>query len=79
MALGVPDERALVRLEAQLAAEQISAVAIREPDPPWNGQLMAIGVRPQLDGSWRRGALKRLQLIRSTQENAHVRPPKDPR
>jgi len=44
--LGVPDERELLVLEKRLIEAQIPHRAIREPDPPWNGQLMAIGLVP---------------------------------
>jgi len=33
-------------LEAKLKAAGVSFTAIREPDMPWNGQLMAIGLMP---------------------------------
>jgi hypothetical protein len=37
-------ETHLLELEARLRAGGVSFHAIREPDPPWNGQLMAIGL-----------------------------------
>ena len=46
VALEARDELALLRLESALTIDGIAHVAIREPDPPWNNQLMAIGVAP---------------------------------
>lgn len=34
-------------MEAKLLRKGIEFSAIREPDEPWNGQLMTIGVKPQ--------------------------------
>jgi hypothetical protein len=45
--LQVPDEPALLALEAELIAAGIAHHAIREPDAPHNGALMAIGILPQ--------------------------------
>lgn len=39
----------LAALERQLSKEGIAHVAIREPDPPWDGALTAIGVAPVTD------------------------------
>jgi hypothetical protein len=44
--LAVPDEGALILVVARLAAAGVSFVRVTEPDPPYNGQLMAVGVRP---------------------------------
>jgi peptidyl-tRNA hydrolase len=44
--LAVPDEMALLQLENRLRMDDVRFVAIREPDAPWNGQLMTIGVLP---------------------------------
>jgi hypothetical protein len=44
--LRVPDERALRLVERRLLKHDIQHVAVREPDPPWNGQLMTIGLWP---------------------------------
>lgn len=41
-------EQDLLALEQRLKDNGFSFAAIREPDEPWNGQLMAIGVTPQL-------------------------------
>lgn len=44
--LGVPDEPALAAVAARLAKAGVRHVAIREPDAPWSGAMMAIGVVP---------------------------------
>jgi hypothetical protein len=46
IALAARDELHLHRIEKKLIAKDIPHVAIREPDPPWNGALMAIGLVP---------------------------------
>lgn len=40
-----PEE--LLALESKLQAENFKFKAFREPDAPWNGQLMSIGISPQ--------------------------------
>jgi peptidyl-tRNA hydrolase len=45
--LAAESEEALLRVEEKLRAANIEFAAIREPDAPWNGALMAIGVKPQ--------------------------------
>ncbi len=45
--LAVPDEASLLVVETNLKLAGVDIAAIREPDPPWNGQLMAIGIKPQ--------------------------------
>ena len=44
--LAVPDEPALVKLAARLYRAGLPFVTVLEPDPPWSGQMMAIGVVP---------------------------------
>lgn len=44
--LGARNEQRLQRLERLLRTRGVSFVAIREPDPPFHGQLMAIGLHP---------------------------------
>lgn len=53
--LSAENEESLLEIEQKLSAHNIEFVAIREPDAPWNGALMAIGVKPQP-----RGKLKKL-------------------
>lgn len=54
--LRAEDEQALLRLETELQGRGIVHVSIRELDAPWEGALMAIGVKPML----RDKALKRI-------------------
>ena len=44
--LGVGTQRRLLNLEKKLKRHHVPHVAVREPDAPWNGQLMAIGLYP---------------------------------
>jgi hypothetical protein len=44
--LSIQDEAALLRLEEDLKLAGIPHRAIREPDAPYNGALMAIGIQP---------------------------------
>ncbi len=44
--LTTPDEAALHAVAVRLEAAGISFVRIEEPDAPYLGQLMALGVRP---------------------------------
>jgi hypothetical protein len=53
-ALAVPDEPALVALADRLEAAGVQLARIHEPDPPWNGQLTALGIRPQRKEALRR-------------------------
>ena len=45
--LSVPDEAALLAVEQKLLTHGVELFAIREPDVPYLGQLMTIGIRPQ--------------------------------
>ena len=62
VALQVPYEHKLVALSERLERHDIEHVLIREPDPPWNGQAMALGVRPTDRGKVRRH-FKNLKLV----------------
>lgn len=46
VALKARDEAQLVEIHARLVADGVSCVLVREPDSPWNGAAMAIGVSP---------------------------------
>ncbi|MCC6752082.1 MAG: hypothetical protein IT371_30805 [Deltaproteobacteria bacterium] len=61
--LAVPDEPALAVVERALAKAGVPHVAVREPDPPWDGALTAIGVRPVEDRRPVRRVLGRLPLL----------------
>lgn len=63
VALSVPDEAALLRLEDELRTAGINFRAIREPDAPYHGALMAIGIQPQPRANLR-PLLQHLELIR---------------
>lgn len=62
--LAVPDERSLVHVAARLRDLGVAHRLIREPDPPWCGAAMAIGVVPIADHDRRaRCVLARLPLL----------------
>lgn len=44
--LGVPNERVLERVRVRLSSLGVAHRAIHEPDAPWFGALMAIGIEP---------------------------------
>src|SRR4051812_44245768 len=44
--LGVRDRVALKNWEMRLKRKKIPMTTVHEPDEPWNGQLMAIGIWP---------------------------------
>lgn len=65
VALAVRGEAELRLVEDKLRFLEIAHRAIREPDPPWNGQLMAIGVVPMARDDRRlRRVLQRLPLLK---------------
>jgi hypothetical protein len=45
--LAVSDEAALHKAAAFLKSKGVTFVEVTEPDPPWNGQLMALGFQPK--------------------------------
>lgn len=55
----------LLALEAQLRGAGVAHAAIREPDEPYCGELLAIGVAPQQRGPLRR-FLSRFRLAGKT-------------
>jgi hypothetical protein len=61
--LGVPNEQALKRLEKKLKAAKVPHIAVREPDAPWNGQLMTIGLWPMDMTDAHRRLLRRYTLL----------------
>ena len=65
VALAAKDEAELLKLDAILHEKEISHRTIREPDPPWFGQAMAIGIEPVRDRSALRRLLSRFPLIRA--------------
>jgi peptidyl-tRNA hydrolase len=61
--LAVRSESALLLLERQFQRAGVKHVAIREPDPPYNGALTAIGLAPVADRSIVRKLVSRLPLF----------------
>lgn len=64
VALAARDEAHLASLELQLRHLGIPHRAIREPDKPWNGALMAIGIEPVVDRALVREVTGSLRLLR---------------
>ncbi len=64
VALETPNEQGLLDLEARLTHAGIAHMAIREPDEPYNNQLMAIGIPPQVRTKPLRKILSRYALVR---------------
>lgn len=64
VALAARDEFHLERLEVKLRRLKIPHHAIREPDAPWLGQLMAIGIEPVVDRQITKKVTKGLKLIK---------------
>ncbi len=61
--LGVPNEAAIKRVLKKLDKAGVKCNAIYEPDAPWNGALMAIGVWPMSLNNPARKTFKRLKLL----------------
>jgi len=61
--LAARNEAELAALERKLAQAGIPHVAIREPDPPWNGALTAIGLVPTDDRRKLKPLLSSLPLL----------------
>ncbi len=61
--LAVADENELLELEQALFVAGISVHPVREPDAPYNGALMAIGIPPQ-PRTHIRNYLRHLPLLR---------------
>lgn len=64
VALAAGGEDELHAIERELVARGIPHRAIREPDPPWNGALMAIGIQPVVDRAAVAPVTGRLKLLR---------------
>lgn len=61
--LSAKDEKHLLKIEHQLSRNKIKHHSIREPDSPWNGQLMAIGLYPISDRREAKPITKKLRLL----------------
>jgi hypothetical protein len=64
IALMVDSEAELALLAERLELASVRHVAVREPDPPWSGALMAIGIPPLAESRAARRVLARLPLLR---------------
>jgi hypothetical protein len=64
VALAARGEAHLRLIAARLRHAGIDHCAIREPDPPWCGALMAIGIVPVADRSVVRRVTRSLKLLR---------------
>jgi hypothetical protein len=64
IALMVDNEAELALLAERLELASIAHVVIREPDPPWSGAVMAIGIAPIAQTRAARRVLAKLQLLR---------------
>jgi hypothetical protein len=60
----VDNEAELALLAERLELAAIPHVAVREPDPPWSGALMAIGIPPLVESRAVRRVLAKLPLLR---------------
>lgn len=63
IALAARNELHLASIERRLCRLGIEHRAIREPDPPWSGALMAIGLVPVSDRIKVRKVTQRLPLL----------------
>jgi hypothetical protein len=64
IALMVADEGELALLAERLELAGVPHVVIREPDPPWSGAAMAIGIPPVADARAARRVLAQLPLLK---------------
>ena len=64
VALAARDEAHLAALELELRRRGVPHHAIREPDPPWRGALMAIGIEPVADRARVKPITGSLKLLR---------------
>ena len=62
VALHAPNELVLLELGSLLREADIPHVIVAEPDSPWNGQVMAIGLAITKDRAKLRPFLKKLKL-----------------
>jgi hypothetical protein len=60
----VDNEAELALLAERLELARIPHVVVREPDPPWSGSLMAIGISPLVEPRATRRVLAKLPLLR---------------
>lgn len=61
--LEVDNERLLRELARKLSRSGIPHIVVYEPDPPWDGQMTAIGITPVTDRSIVKQFVKKLSLL----------------
>jgi len=61
--LAVDNEQHLLKIAERLSRRRVPHHIIYEPDAPWNGQAMAIGLPPVADRKPIKRALSRLSLL----------------
>lgn len=61
--LEVPNERELRLLAHKLSKSGIPHVVVYEPDPPWDGQMTAIGITPVNDRTEIKKFVRKLSLL----------------
>ena len=62
--LGVKNEAALQEIEERLFQFDVPHHAIREPDSPFLGALMSIGIPPMVPTKQLRKVIKKLRLLK---------------
>jgi len=67
--LSARDENHLLKIEQQLSNYKIKHHSIREPDSPWNGALMAIGLYPTSDRRAVKPITKKLKLLQEAKND----------
>jgi hypothetical protein len=72
--LSSKDVGALHKLEQRLITAEISHSAFREPDPPYNGALMSIGIEPVRDRRMVRRFLAGFSLLGEDHAKLERRP-----
>lgn len=61
--LSVPNADALLAVASQLEASAVPHHLVNEPDPPWSGAPMAIGIDPATPFDTFQHVTRRLQLL----------------
>ena len=61
--LSAKNENHLIKIEKQLSRYKIKYHSVHEPDSPWNGELMAIGLFPTSDRALFKPVTKKLKLL----------------
>lgn len=72
VALSAKNEHELLKLERRLRQFDVPHAAFREPDPPWDGALMSIGIEPVQDRRVVRRFLRGFPLLGANHEKRPV-------